>query len=297
MNFAGFQTRLTGAAILLLAGLLLPVQAFDLEQLKQQFVETTEDLGLDLGKAGQMYRDVPVEEEVEIGAGLTAGLLGAAALVDDKKLQRYVNDVGFWIAAQSKRADLPWRFGVIDSAGVNAFAAPGGYVVLTLGLYQLLENEAQLAGVLAHEIAHVLRKHHLKALQDSMQREFWSDLSIDVAGDAVGGREEREIMRQLAESGLQLYTTGLDRRYEFDADLRGVVLMARAGYDPYAFLDVLTTIDSISPDALELEVFMNTHPPVAERLDTLARKMDGRLDSYAAGVDNADRFRRISAAH
>ena len=73
-------------------------------------------------------------------------------------------------------------------------------------------------------------------------------------------------------------------------------MTARAGYDPYAFLDVLTTIDSINPDSSELTVLMNTHPPITDRLETLARKMDGRLDSYARGVDNADRFRRIAAS-
>jgi beta-barrel assembly-enhancing protease len=291
------RPRLVLGGMLLIACLVLPGHAFDLDQLTQQLKDTSKDLGLDLDKLKQMRDEVSTEEEVEIGANLTAGLLGAAALVDDRKLQRYVNDVGFWVAAQSKRADLPWRFGVIDSQGVNAFAAPGGYVVITLGLYQLLENEAQLAGVLAHEIAHVVRKHHLKALQESMQTEFWTDLAVDTAGDAIGGKTERKVMRKLADSGLQLYTTGLDRRFEFDADLRGVVLMARAGYDPYAFLDVLTTIDSINPESAELTVFMNTHPPVGERLDTLATKMDGKLDSYATGVDNAGRFHQVAAAH
>jgi len=93
-----------------------------------------------------------------------------------------------------------------------------------------------------------------------------------------------------------LYTTGLDRGLELEADLRGVVLLARAGYDPYAFLDVLTTLDSINPDSAELTVFMNTHPPLADRIDTLATKMDGALDSYATGEDNAGRFRQVAAA-
>jgi len=287
--------RLVFAGILLIASLAPSGHAFDLNQFTQQIKEASKDLGLDLDKIELMRDEVSTEEEIEIGSNLTAGLLGAAALVDDKELQRYVNDVGFWVAAQSQRADLPWRFGVIDSPGVNAFAAPGGYVVLTLGLYQLLENEAQLAGVLAHEITHVVRKHHLKALQESMQTEFWTDLAVYAAGDAVGGKTERKVMQKLVDPGLQLYTTGLDRRFEFDADLRGVVLMARAGYDPYAFLDVLTTIDSINPQSAELTVFMNTHPPTTDRLDTLATKMDGKLDSYAAGVDNAGRFREVAA--
>jgi len=267
------------------------VNAFDLSDLKKQFEESSEEFSESLKTLDQVRGTVSTDDEVEIGANITSGLLGAAPLVADENLQRYVNDVGFWVAAQSKRAQLPWRFGVIQSDGINAFAAPGGYVVITLGLYQLLENEAQLAGVLAHEISHVVRKHHLKALQETMQREIWSDLTVTVVDD----KKERKAMRMLISSGLQLYTTGLDRKYEYEADLRAVVLAARAGYDPYAFLDVLTTIDSINPNAAELTVMMNTHPPTADRLDTLARKMDGRLDSYAPGVDNAGRFRQVAA--
>jgi len=277
--------------LLLITGLglaflpVMPAIAFDLDGLQKQLTTSLEKLDKMRGK-------VSTEEEIEIGGNLISGLLGAAALVDEPGLQRYVNDVGFWVAAQSGRSELPWRFGVINSQGINAFAAPGGYIVVTLGLYQLLENEAQLAGVLAHEISHVVRKHHLKALQKTMKREFWTDLTVD----AVVDKSDRKTTQKLISSGVQLYATGLDRKYEFEADLRGVVLAARAGYDPFAFLDVLTTIDSINPQSAELTVFMNTHPSTGDRLDTLARKMDGRLDSYASGVDNADRFRKVMAA-
>ena len=88
----------------------------------------------------EVNKKVTVKEEIELGGNLVSGLLGAAPLVDNAELQRYVNDVGFWVASQSGRKDLPWRFGVIDSGGINAFAAPGGYIVMTLGLFSLLEN-------------------------------------------------------------------------------------------------------------------------------------------------------------
>jgi len=267
-----------------LPALAIDLDEIDLDELKQQM-----DSNLD--KLDKMRGKVSTEEEIEIGGNLISGLLGASALVENPRLQRYVNDVGFWVAAQSGRSKLPWRFGVIKSRGINAFAAPGGYIVITRGLYQLLENEAQLAAVLAHEIAHVVRKHHLKALQKTMKREFWTDLTADAVSDG----KNRKKMQKLINSGVQLYATGLDRKYEFEADLRGVVLVARAGYDPFAFLDVLTTIDSINPDSEELTVLMNTHPPTGDRLDTLARKMDGKLDSYASGVDNADRFHKVMA--
>ena len=268
--------------------------ALSLDDLKKNLNEAREKV-TDKAKEGKAKFDksrgkLTEEEEIEIGGNLVSGLLGAAPLVDDAGLQQYVNDVGYWVASQSRRKQLPWNFGVIDSEGLNAFAAPGGYIVITLGLYNLLENEAQLAGVLAHEIAHVVRKHHLKALQKTMKREFWTDLGVKVVGD----EKKREKLKELIRSGVQLYATGLDRKYEYDADLRGVVLAARAGYDPYALLDVLTTIDSINPDSSELTVLMKTHPPTAKRLDRLGRKMDGRLDDYAAGQQNARRFRQVA---
>lgn len=269
-----------------------PVQAFDLNDLKKQFEKAQEKAEKSKKTIDQARGEVSQGEEIEIGRNLISGLLGAAPLVDNAPLQSYVNNVGFWVAMQTRRAQLPWRFGVIDSAGINAFAAPGGYIVITLGLFELLENEAQLASVLAHEIAHVDRKHHLKALQKSMKREFWSGLAVDKVSD----QDDREKLGELINAGVQLYATGLDRRYEYEADLRGVVLAARAGYDPYALLDVLTTIDSVNPGAEEMAVMLKTHPPTGDRLETLVGKMDGRLDSYASGKVNTARFQSLAAA-
>ncbi|MDH3386311.1 MAG: M48 family metalloprotease [Gammaproteobacteria bacterium] len=282
--------------ILLILGLALgpavssTASALDLGDLKKQLDKARQKIDENKQKIDQARGKVSTGEEIEIGGNLVSGLLGAAPLVDDASLQRYVNDVGFWVAAQSSRSELPWRFGVIDSQGINAFAAPGGYVVVTLGLFNLLDNEAQLAGVLAHEIAHVVRKHHLKALQKTMKREFWTSLTVKAVSDG----EDRQKLNELVNAGVQLYATGLDREYEYDADLHGVVLAARAGYDPYALLDVLTTVDSINPDSEDLTVLMKTHPPTAERLGNLTRKMDGKMDAYASGRLNAGRFRQLA---
>ncbi len=236
-------------------------------------------------------KKVSVEEEIELGGNLISGLLGAAPLVDNAELQHYVNDVGFWVASQSKRKDLPWRFGVIDSAGINAFAAPGGYIVLTLGLFSLLENEAQLAGVLGHEISHVIKKHHLKALQKTMKRGIWGKIGVRALAD----KDDHETFDKVVNAGVQLYASGLDRDLEYQADKRGVVLAARAGYDPYALLDVLTTIDSINPTEADLTVMLKTHPPTSKRLKKLAKLMDGKLDKYAIGKINSSRFIAVSS--
>src|SRR5687768_8515852 len=109
--------------------------------------------------------DMPEKEEIALGRELAGRTLGAAPLVNDASLQRYVNRVGRAIAAQTDRPELPWRFGVIDSPSINAFAAPGGVILITRGLYEILDNEAQLAAVLGHEVAHVMQRHHVQVLQ------------------------------------------------------------------------------------------------------------------------------------
>src|SRR5690606_31603400 len=117
-------------------------------------------------KVGDATRSIDEPEEIEIGGHLAGIVLGAAPLAEDPALQHYVNRLGRWLAQHSERPNLPWKFGVIETDDVNAFSTPGGYVLISRGLFDRMRNEAELAGVLAHEIAHVVDKHHIKALQN-----------------------------------------------------------------------------------------------------------------------------------
>lgn len=224
---------------------------------------------------------VKEEDEINIGRNVMSGLLGAAPLVDNKALQDYVNRIGKWVALQSDRKDLPWSFGVIDSNNVNAFAAPGGYIVITLGLYQLLENEDQLAAVLGHEISHVIEKHHLEAIKESSRHDLLGSLAVKVTSD-----DYQEKMEKLVNASVQIYARGLDKKYEFGADRRGVVLAARAGYDPYALLDVLTTLRSINTSDQSMSVFLNTHPPLTDRLQNLDALMGRHMNKVKIPPSN-----------
>ena len=112
---------------------------------------------LDLGRLFDVGKDLRTaavgldeKEEIAVGREVAGRTLGAAPLVPDPELQAYVNRVGRWIAMQSERPDLPWHFGVLDTASVNAFAAPGGFIFVTRGLLETVGTEAELAGVLAH---------------------------------------------------------------------------------------------------------------------------------------------------
>jgi beta-barrel assembly-enhancing protease len=245
-----------------------------------------------LSKVKQATADVPVEEEIEIGGLVMSNVLGAAPLVADEGLQRYVNRVGMWVALQTERADLPWRFGVIASDNVNAFAAPGGYILVTKGLFMMLNNEAELAGVLGHEIGHVIAKHHLAAIK--------KDARMDLLGDVVSkaaenkGKDKKKV-GAIISAGTNLYARGLDREDEFAADRLGVVYAARAGYDPYALLDVLTTLDSINEDTPTIALLTKTHPPFKQRLELLDLAIEGRLDTYATQPVLKDRLAAIQS--
>jgi len=220
------------------------------------------DVGKDLVAATGMSE----EQELEVGREVAGRLLGAAPLVNDPALQAYVNGVGRWIAAQSERPDLPWRFGVIESRTINAFAAPGGTVLVTRGLYEILDTEAQLAGVLAHEMGHILRRHHVTVMQKS------AALS---AGARLAQRDDRSvILNNLIGSGAEVFARGLDKSAEFEADGIGVVLAARAGYSPYGLVEVLHKLDALGAEDGDLALMFKTHPRPGERLTELGALLE-----------------------
>lgn len=245
------------------------------------------DLGklLEIGKnIGQATKEFNEAEEIEIGSGGAATLLGAAPLVRDTEVQRHVNKVGRWLALQTGRPDLPWKFGVIDHPNINAFAAPGGYVFITKGLLAKLRNEHELAGVLAHEIAHVLQKHHLRAIQKNAQTAALFD-TISVAASSKDSRKG-ELFNKLSPVMKDLYARGLDKDDELEADRMGVVIAARAGYDPYGLAAVLQTLQSMKPDDATASFMFKTHPPASERLEKLEPILTEKLDRYARVASN-----------
>ncbi len=227
--------------------------------------------------------NVPEADEVKIGRYVAGNLLGAAPLVNDDALQSYVNRVGRWVALASERPDLKWTFGVIESKAVNAFAAPGGYVFLTRGLYGLLRDEAELAGVLGHEIGHVVRRHHLKVMQKSQALGVGSDLIRKRLGD-------NKIARSLVGTGAEIMARGLDRDAEFEADRIGVVLASRAGYDPYGLPSVLQEISHISGADSSVALLFKTHPHPDERLARLGEAMGSRFDAMTDGKNLEQRL-------
>lgn len=244
-------------------------------------------------KVVKANRDISQEEEIRIGGGIAALVLGAAPLVANDKVQIYVNQVGRWIALQSERPDLPWHFGVVASDDVNAFSTPGGTILITRGMYSRFRNEGELAGVLAHEIAHVLDKHHLRQIQKSLGNEWKMELVGAVAEDKGTG-EAKHIAKAFS-AGTEIFARGLDKRDEFSADHKGVVLAARAGYNPYGLVAALQTLGDINSRDSAVALMFKTHPSPATRLDKLADGMGETLDDYAGQVEQTKRFVPLAA--
>jgi beta-barrel assembly-enhancing protease len=234
-----------------------------------------------------LFGKYSTEDEMRIGKQIAGNLLGAVPLVKDETLQRYVNMVGNWVAMQSGRNDIPWHFGVLDTEDINAFAAPGGYVFITKGLYRLLNNEAELAGVLGHEIAHVTKKHHLKVLKQSS---LISALG-QVASQQAKGSDQ--LVQNLIGNGAEIMARGLDKDAEFEADRVGAVFAARAGYDPWGLPAVLQDIGALPAKDNRTSLLFKTHPLPADRLAALGDAIGDRFDKLPAGKEFSDRFYRI----
>lgn len=242
---------------------------------------------IDAGQLGfALFGDYSPEEETRIGKQIAGNLLGAVPLVRDDKLQHYVNLVGNWVALQSGRKDISWHFGVLDTEDINAFAAPGGYIFLTKGLYRRLNNEAELAGVLAHEIAHVTKKHHLKVLKQSSL--------IGALGQAASSKAKSsdQVVQNLIGNGAEIMARGLDKNAEFEADRVGIVFAARAGYEPWGLPEVLQDLAGLPAKDSRTSLLFKTHPLPADRLAALGEAVDGHLDAVH-GKDLAARFYRI----
>lgn len=225
----------------------------------------------------QSLDQIDEPKEIEIGRNLAAVLLGAKPLHPDMALQRYVNRLGRWISLQSARPQLPWTFAVLDDRGYNAFAAPGGYIFVTKGLIDGLADESELAGILAHEITHVVAKHHLQAIRKSAQ----TGLLTQVVASQLNNNLAGGLSAQLISLGRDLYSKGLDQSDELESDRQGVALAARAGFDPYGLVAVLQQLRTATPDNPVFTLSLSTHPAPQTRLDQLELAMAQRLDAYA----------------
>jgi predicted Zn-dependent protease len=253
------------------------------------------DLGSLFNTVKQAVMPADQSQEEAIGRDAAATLLGASKPIDDAAVQDYVNKLGLWVALQSDRPQLSWRFAVVDSDDIDAFAAPGGYVFLTRGLLLHMHSEAELAGVLGHEISHVVLKHHLNALQKAARLDLVSQgAQYEANQQGYNSDLDQQLMDKVSNAARNLYSTGLDKGDELAADRAGVVLAARAGYDPYGLLAVLQTLETVDPKSSKMQLLLATHPSPADRIAALSAAMEaGHMDKYGSQAEGKERFEAV----
>lgn len=212
------------------------------------------------------------EDEAKIGRALAVRLLIAMPAVDDAALQRYVNRVGRWVVAAQGPSwpQADWLFAVLDSEAIQAYSTPGGHVFITRGLYRLLRDEAELAAVLAREVARLGDKR----LLDDLRR------------NAPGGgrpRDEAAFLRQLLGNGLEALQRPHAVEGEFRADRDAVLLAARAGYDPYALAAFLQDLGGLPAADPRLAPLARVPPGADSRLARLSASLEECLAGLPAG--------------
>jgi beta-barrel assembly-enhancing protease len=252
---------------------------------------STVDSVLSAGKSfTDSMKDFPESEEIALGEQVMSTVLGAVPVSTDTRLQQYVNRVGRWVASHSERPNLPWRFVVVQTDLVNAGAAPGGQIFISTGLIGRMSNEAELAGALAHEIAHVVQKHQLSAYRNKLRIS-----GLATVGSAVVDAKVKS--GSLVKEGLKLgigelrtmAVLSLDRGEEEQADRMGMILAARAGYDPYGLPSVLSIIEMMNATQSE-SLLYETHPSAADRLASLNSVFGKTMEAYGNQAKLADRF-------
>ncbi len=203
-------------------------------------------------------------DEIELGREADQAIEAQYGFYDDAALQEYVDGLGRSLASLSERPQLPWTFRILDSPVVNAFALPGGFVYVTRGLLAYTNSEAELAGVLGHEIGHVTGRHS----RGRSRASTWLSIGL-LAGSLLSGT-----VRDIVNTGLPQQVSGLfllkySRDQELDADERGIGYATAAGYDPRGiggFFETLQNLEEQS-DRKKVPGWVSTHPQVDDRIE------------------------------
>jgi len=219
------------------------------------------------------WKGIGLQEEKTIGNSVAVEIVSRyGGLLRDETITRRINLVGKSVARYCSRPELTYRFGVLNSTTINAFSAPGGDVFITKGLYDLIQNDDQLAGVLAHEITHVSERHALTIIESTEKRE-----GILGLGEAAGTAFKKVDIAKygpLVNSGVKVICeTGFDPKTEYAADLGGSRLAATVGYAPNGLEQALKTLQTHESGKV---TFFPTHPTLKKRIAKLDDDMVAR---------------------
>lgn len=241
-------------------GTILPSQAFDWLPLLLQGVQVLQ------------LSNISDRQEVDIGKQINQELLRSdIRLYRNPEINRYVEQIGRRLAANSDRPRLHYTFQVVENDSINAFATLGGYVYINTGLLEAADNEAELASVIAHEIGHIGGKHLIKQMrQKAIDNGLLTAAGLDrSAAVQIGVQLARNLPRS--------------RQNEFDADRRGLKTLTRAGYAQSAMVSFMQKLLNKS----SIPTFLSTHPATSDRIDALKRAIQAQPSNNREGLDSA----------
>jgi predicted Zn-dependent protease len=233
------------------------------------------------GKLGELK--MSEADERKLGEQVSLRLRQDFGVYQDRDVARYVSLVGRVVAQGSSRPALDWQFIVLDTDGVNAFASPGGLVHVTRGALGLIKNEAELAGILGHEIAHVTAKHTVRSIQKNKL------VSLGAAELGGSGGLTQTVLSRLAEAAYKgVINNAFDRDDEIESDQAGIVLANKAGYAPAALSNVLKRLEDRNRTQEQPNGMFASHPLMKDRLSNIAKVV--REEKLAASASVAPRY-------
>lgn len=209
--------------------------------------------------------------EAQIGRAIMRDIRMSGQLVEDAEVNEYINEIGHRVAAQTNEGDHEFTFFVVDDPRINAFALPGGYIGVHTGLIDATRNEDELAGVLAHEVAHVTQRHIARAIHASSRQSILSTalmLGAMILGAAGGSADAVQAGMAVAQGSTAQSQINFTRSNEYEADRIGIGALAEAGFDPHgmvSFFEVMSGLEIGAPDE-RLPEFLRTHPVSTARI-------------------------------
>jgi predicted Zn-dependent protease len=238
--------------------------------------------------------DITPEQEYYIGRAVAAKILGTYAPYPEKGPNDYINKAGAALALYSDRPETfgGYHFLILETPAINAFASPGGLILVSRGLLRCTENEDEVAAILAHEIGHVVKRHGLNAIKTSRLNDALTSAAL-TAGELAAPEEMAKLTETFGDSINDITSTlvnsGYSRAQESEADHQAVVILQRAGYDATAMVRMLEIMKKkLKPGGMD---FSKTHPDPADRIKDVKSALKGYTPPSAPPAERLARYR------
>ncbi|MBC6417517.1 MAG: M48 family metalloprotease [Prochloron sp. SP5CPC1] len=223
------------------------------------------------------------KQEIELGSEINQQIVSQVKLSTNRSINKYVGDIGDRLVPHSTRPNLKFQFQVVEDDAINAFATMGGFVYVNTGLLKAADNEAQVAGVMAHEIGHITGKHAIKQIRQQIIAQGLAD---------AAGVERNQIVQLGVQVGLNLPRS---RSHEYNADAQGLDNLVSAGYAP---LGMVQFFQKLVSDKGRVPTILSTHPATENRIGNLQNMINKKYpgqEKVGYGLDSAAYRRRIAS--